>query len=299
VNALIFELVSMDEQRGVDGFPERLGVGGGDLLVKSRIPRESESERDIISGFPHPEQRVCAYDRHPYECDAAGVISQVPIIDFFDATLNKYHATRGACSGACAKAFIIEHGGYNRAVRLMWQRQYMIDHCGWPCDKPIPRARSWEEIEGNLGTTPIQLWRTQEHATALVISDQPSLTDTMEVEDAMESFNLHGLARPPDEENIKTKEQFLAKYPGHVSEDVGEFQKWLERNKDNLPTDEECERECERFKTQRKQERKRKAEEKEMAAAAAAMVEETPTVVLPVQEKPRKKAKVAPKKKRA
>lgn len=230
-----------------------------------------------IQGFHEGKQRFCAYDRHPFDCDETGVPIVVPIVDRFDTEKNVYMSYRGACSASCAKSYILDQRGSDTHLRLMWQRQMMIDHGMWAHDKPIPVARSWEEIDGNLGSVPIEEWR--QSAGSVRTSIRPSHTVPYDVfieeecevdvddeeDDALGSFNLHGLARPPDEQNIKTKEEFLAKYPGHISDDPGAFQRWLDKNEGSLPTDEECERVYSDFKAARKDERKRKAEQKEVA----------------------------------
>jgi hypothetical protein len=226
-----------------------------------------------IEGFQTGKQKLCSYDRHPFDVDKNGERILIPIVDYFDASKGCYHAYRAACSAACAKSFIIEQKGADTALRLMWQRQMMIDHGKWAHNRPIPRARTWEEIEGNLGNIPIKEWRASAgllRTTIIpeaVVPYQVFIEEEHEVtkpalDDVLGSFSLKGLARPPDEYNLKTKEEFLAKYPGHISEDVGAFQKWLDKNECNLPTDEQCEQMQNDFNTQRKDERKRKAEAK-------------------------------------
>lgn len=230
-----------------------------------------------VEGFQSGKQRFCSYDRHPLPTDADGNRIEVPIVDRFDVEKNKYAAYRAACSPACAKAYIIEQRGADTALRLMWQRQMLIDEAEWPHDKPIPQARSWEEIEGNLGDVPIDEWRatagdlgTTVCPAAVVpydvfLAEEHAAPPDLQ-QDVLDSFTLEGLARPPDELNVKTTEEFLAKYPGHVSDDPGEFARWLERAE--KPTDEECERLQREFIEQRNDKRKSKAAEKRKATAA-------------------------------
>lgn len=214
---------------------------------------------------------------------------------------NEYHAYRAACSPACAKAFIIEQRGADTAIRLMWQRQFMIDHGGWPHDKPIPRARAWEEIDGNIGTLPIAEWRATAGTVQTTIRPETTVpfgilletetvaSDPALIDNVLESFNVFGLARPPDKDNITTEAEFEAKYPNHISKDPGAFQVWLEENKDQLPTDDECDKIYKDFQSDRKDDRKRKAELKVSSAAAS-----NASVTLPSCKRGRKAKKTTP-----
>jgi hypothetical protein len=83
----------------------------------------------------------------------------VPVVDDFDAATGVYSAHYSACTPACAKAFLVSQRSVDREVRLVWQRQLMVEHFGWPPDAPVPQARAWEELAVCGGHLDVEEWR--------------------------------------------------------------------------------------------------------------------------------------------
>jgi hypothetical protein len=221
----------------------------------------------------------CSYCRLPF--DGCGV----PIVESYDPGPRTYEAYRSACTPACAKSFIAASGGDGAARRLLWQRQLLVEEFGWPCDKPIPLARPWEELVEFGGTLGVDEWRrtagcVRSRVVPASVVPHQVLTEVLRAgesrsdggegldfgDDALESMSTVGLRRPQEDHCIKTIEQLQAAFPDFevVSRSEGEFAKFL-RN-DELPSDARCAELRAELTAEKKAQRKRRAN----GAAAAA-----------------------------
>jgi hypothetical protein len=222
----------------------------------------------------------------------------IPIVDAYIPATCTYEAYRWACTPGCAKAYIIQAGSTDLDMRLMHQRQLLVDAYGWPVDKPIPIARSWEELDVDGGHMSVEEWRdtcetvkscvrhisvvphkvvveierdaTAEDLLDGATEDDPSaalaLFGSYEGSDALDSLSTEGLRRPPDEDNVATEEQLVAKHGAEmVVTDDGYFAKFLAEG--NLPSEETCKQLMADYKAEKKATRKRNKDAVDAARA--------------------------------
>ena len=245
-----------------------------------------------LDGYENPDkQRVCSYCRFP----RIEGQPRIPIVDVYDPAHCAYKAYRWACMPGCAKAHIIQVGATDLERRLVWQRALLVDS-GWPHDKPIPVARSWEELDVNGGPLTIDEWRatcgeitscikpvkvvphkvlieverevTAEDYAATLNEDDPATSLNLLSDNALDSLSTEGLARPPDELNVKTEAELLAKHGADmIDPDPGYFAKFVAAG--DLPSEEECTKLLAEYKARKRATRKRNAESAEAAKVAA------------------------------
>jgi hypothetical protein len=84
----------------------------------------------------------------------------------------------------------------------------------------------------------------------------------------LKNLSTHNIARPPEDQCIKTIEDMMASYPDMdlCDADPGPFSKWVEQNKDALPSEEECKR----YLAKRATEKRAKRAHKKAATAGTA-----------------------------
>lgn len=236
-------------------------------LVFRRLPGMEEALRQ--KKFPTKTHLDCWYDGKPHDNQP------IPIVQGYNSVTNEYDVFGLCCSASCAKSFITAGKTNDCSIRLMWQTQMMIDYFGWPRDEPILQANPLEEMESRGGYKTLEQWRIVKKDIKVQVVKPPfipysvltrtriegtfeqienelniesSNQDKESLQDQAEqhgtTFVLKGLKRPAEDECIKTIDQLKAKYPNYKVVDESKdsdsvFQNFLDKNE--LPTDEECE----------------------------------------------------------
>lgn len=269
--------------------------GGPRQLVYRRL---RGVENTFNGAWPASTSIYCWYCRLPFDG------TPVPIVQQYDRVKDQYDVYGVCCSAACAKAKIIDEKTNDARNRLILFSKMMIEVFGWPRDKPILPAWPWQAIDVFGGYKTIKEWRNRNGDTSdvrmrlkkppfvpyhiyteterrgvAIIDDIGAVRgggraddDTVEQQAIQHGapFSLKGLRRPPEDQCIKTWEQFRAKHPECATGDDNEplFNVFLREHA--LPSDEKCREISAAFKQAQRTKRAERKRAKTAAQAATA-----------------------------
>lgn len=246
----------------------------------------------------------CCYHDRPFSG------KPVPVVEEYDQHRDVFYVHRCACRPECAKAYIAQFTGDWHRTLLMLQRRLMVQLGLVSPFEPIDFARSKDALDYKCGHMPLEEWlkplhkddagkslpvvteppKMVPHRVMLRMSEKeceeeptasaatPMVVDNANEEDDgiplaaanLKNLSTHNIARPPEDECIKTVEDLMAAYPDMDlrDPDPGPFQDWVDRTRaaGKLPTDEQCKK----FLAERASEKRTKRANKKKAAAAAA-----------------------------
>lgn len=239
--------------------------------------------------WPSRTKVQCWYCRLPFTGPP------VPVVQQYDVVRDLYDVYGMCCGAPCSKAFIIDLRSNDGLTRLMWQRRMLVDVFGWPADTPIPTAPPWQALKEFGGHMTVAQWRQAPYKLKMRLRKAPfvpfSIFTESEItgeaalieagvdsagpapsrkQESLEqqasqhgaSFSLKNLARPPEDEVIKTTAQLRERHSelAAAASAESEFQEFLDTQA--LPTEEECRVVRERREAERKANRKRKRSKK-------------------------------------
>lgn len=105
--------------------------------------------------WPSKCKIACCYDGHLFNT------CPIPIVLKYNSETSEYVIDNGkvACSGSCAKSFILEENQSNKSMRLAWQFNMMVEYFNWNPLDTIPIAHNKFLLELYGGPMTIEEWR--------------------------------------------------------------------------------------------------------------------------------------------
>lgn len=255
------------------------GVGPRRLIYRRIKGMEQYANEEGM--WPQKIDIYCWYCRLPFDT------TPIPIVQQYDSQRQKFDVYGVCCSPECSKSYICGLKTNDGITRLMWQRKMVVEVFGWPIDKAIPMAHPWQALRVFGGHMEVDEWRkhttgitmklkmppfvpfhiyleTEQKGVALIdqTSEKPAKSDPETLENLAKQhgakFSFEKLKRPPEEKVIKTLRQLKETHPNmDVDMTSGSvFQEFLDTQ--DIPSEEQCEKEKALRETIRKAQRKRK-----------------------------------------